>query len=328
MRRYAEHFEKLYQFREYGDFQNYFIALGYVCPAHEFVSRRGAPLTNIVAANGRPIFKNNNINLSRYKLLAEEFTEPEGGLLKVKEIYGYAPDAVYETYTAEAVQSYGLEDPSGYLKASVSFNSGAAYDAIEDTFTIYLTSVSGLVVGNMVKPSLDYVRFNYGGSIGYRDLYRAEAPSVPILTINSTANSITCRAYEYTFYDLAGNPTGNYPKEASIRLLRPYPGGTSEAGLRPAWLTREFTTRTPTMVIANVANVISYHTEFPQLDERFIATNGEGETLTINSSTTPSISTWNEWIAANRRVNIQDAVVEIVYPQALYRKVVKQTQAR
>lgn len=328
MKQYAEHWEKVYFFKEYGDFDNFFIKLGYVCEEGEFVSSRGAPLTNKVAANGELIFKNVNIDFSKYKLLAEEIGEPQNGILTVKEVYGYAPDAVYETYGAEPVNQFGLKDPSGYLKGEIVLSTTEnRYDPLEDVFYLKMASVDGFEVGNIVTPTCDYRKFGYNIV-----QYRGEAADVPILEIDTANSILKVRAYEMYFYTPSGIATGSLsPQELMFQIYRNkgYPDpNTSAGGWRPSWLTRQSFNRTPTTEIMSVVSVISFHTSVPALEKRFIVKSGDGETDTIeNGVSTPDADTWLEWMAAGRRWNIQDAVIEVVYPNALYKKILKQTPA-
>lgn len=334
MKQYAEHWEKVYFFKEYGDFDNFFIKLGYVCEEGEFVSSRGAPLTNKVAANGELIFKNVNIDFSKYKLLAEEIGEPQNGILTVKEVYGYAPENSYETYGAEPVNQFGLKDPSGYLKGEILMNlTENRYDPLEDVFYLKMASVDGFEVGNLVKPTCDYRALVINsGTVGTMHLPRGESAEVPILAIDAANKILKTRAYGMQFYHPNGASVGQADEASVMNGIYRNNGHANPdvygSGWRPSWLTRQSFNRTPSTEIMSVVSVITFHTSIPSLDKRFKVMSGDGEVDTIeNGVSNPDADTWRQWMDAGRRWNIQDAVIEVVYPNALYKKILKQTPA-
>lgn len=318
MKRYVQNFRKIYQFAEFGDNENYFIELCYVCPRSEFKSELGAPLINKTAINGKPIFGAVNIELGKYRLLNERIEELEGDtaspLIKVFETYGYAPDTVYTTYSAEPVSIFGLQDPSGYLEVYATGHS-STYNPSNDTFTIYLTDNSQLVVGDVIKAQF----------IGSGQWYNCVGPSVAVMQVLAN-NVIITPAFQLTFIDRRGQVTTTISKQDTanvIALLNPtgYWNGTRK-------FVREVSTRNPSSVITNVYNIISFHTSFPQPDARFTVSLGNSETDTISALTIPSATTWKSYIASGTLINCQDSSVDTIFPKTFFKKTTKKVLAR
>ena len=315
MIRYAPNFNKIYKFAEYGDYDNFFVELCYVCPRGEFASRIGAPLTNHTAIDGKPIFRAENIELAKYKLLNAQVEPLEYGavdFVKVIETYGYAPSRNYTTYTAEPVRQFGLEDPSGYKRFTVDTTRVTTYDAVNDEFKLCLQSVDGLFVG-------DLIHMQFYGSGSKSD---ADGPDVPVKEIYTSPAVAVISAFEMTLYDTGASLTYNKQDTANIisRLAPNFWDGER-------YFDRDATTRAPKTVIKNVINQISFYDNFPQLDSRFIVSSGSTEVETITPQTTPTTAEWKNLIAAQSLINIQDATVDIVYPQTFFKKTVKKIVA-
>lgn len=314
MKAYSEFFEKVFFFAEYGDYENYFIQLGYTCPEREFVSRVGAPLRNITAQNGKRIFKDNNIDFTKYVLLAETVDKPVNGLLVVRELYGFAPNKVYYQYTAEPVQLFGITDPSGYYQTTIDITGRKnSYDAAQDRFTLHLTDAGSLGVGDLVECYF----------VGSGRFYNAISPSVAI--ISKTDNTITTPAFSLTFLPDQGGDGNTISKTDTINVIN---------GLNSSywWGTRNILRRAATkkskMEITNIRNDISFYLTPPPLDLRFTVSLGNDETDTITAETTPNVATWKNNIATNTFYNIQDSSLEVIFPNALFKKTTKKTLCR
>lgn len=320
MRRiYADYFEKVFQFAEYGDYENFFIQLGYAVRESDFISRVGAPLRNITACNGEPIFKSDNLDFSKYKLLFENVEKSSGGWLMVKELYGYAPQTVYNTYSAEPVQIPGITDPSGYLKEAIPGRNlpNSSYDEQTDRYTIAVgeSTASSLAVGDLVTFSRDLY------SVGSSWIAGVETPTVPILQKDST--TITTEAFQ-AVYNYPGGGASSPSKKDFVRDLN-----LSNANAYYAvYVIRQAATREPSMRIVSIKSNISFSEAFPALDSRLVISAGQSETDTITDTTTPSVSEWRQWIAAGQYYNVQDAQVEIVFPKTFFKKIVKTTLPR
>ena len=315
MKRYFENWKKIYPFSEYGDYENYFIELAYATTKQEFKSCVGNPLTNKTALNGKSIFKNVNIDFQKYSLLAERIEEQTGDLLFVFVTYGFAPSKNYTTYTAEPVQIFGLEDPSGYLQISVNTSVVSTYNVPDDEFKIQISDTQGLNVG-------DFIRMKFIGKDAFGiHFYNGVSPSVPIVEVGG--GYVITPAFEMTFVDKKGVVQNTQSKIATINVIS---GIDNWDGQRN--FIREASTRQPKTIITSVFNDISYYTSFPQLDARFVVSNGDAESDIITANTTPNVSTWKSMIANGERIVIQDASVDVVYPNTLFKKTVKRALAR
>lgn len=316
MIRYAPNFNKIYKFAEYGDYDNYFVELCYVVERGEFVSRIGAPLANHTAIDGNPIFRAENIELAKYKLLNEQVEPLESGavdFVKVVETYGYAPSRNYTTYTAEPVKIFGLQDPSAFFATDIN-TSGAPniYNAPLDQFTLSLSDASSLSVGDMVECRLT-------GSGVFYDGYSAS-----VAIIAKSDNTITTPAFTVTFLPPEGSGT-TYSKQDTINILN---------ALNPNFwrgsrqIVRRASTRKPRVEITNVRNEIVFFQTLPQIDLRLVVSLGNDETDTITADTTPSVNDWKQSIANGEYYNIQDSAIDIVFPNALYKRTTKQVACR
>lgn len=313
---YSDYFEKVFQFAEYGDYENFFIQLGYAVREKDFISRVGAPLRNITACNGEPIFKNDNLDLSKYKLLFESVEKSSGDWMMVKELYGYAPQMVYNTYSAEPVQIPGITDPSGYLSLTVLGRQGASsYDEQLNRYNIALSSedLAQLNVGDLVR--LHRYLYSVGTTIPGID-----SPMLPVLS--KTATTFAIEAFDASLIYPSGNVSlspqnfiievnnSNYNDYSQIKTIR------------------NAATREPSMQIVSIRNEVSYSEIFPALDSRMIISAGQSETDTITDTTNPSVADWRQMIENGQYYNVQDAQVEIIFPKTFFKKTVKTTLCR
>lgn len=315
---YADYFEKVFQFAEYGDYENFFIQLGYAVREKDFISRVGAPLRNITACNGEPIFKSDNLDLSRYKLLFENVEKSSGDWVMVKELYGYAPQMVYNTYSAEPVQIPGITDPSGYLKNAIPGRNlpNSSYDEQTDRYIIAVgaDTAAALTVGDLITLKRDLY------SVGSSWIAGIETPTVPVLQKDST--TITTEAFQAVY---------NYPSGTSSPLKKDFVRALNLSNANEyyaVYVIRQAATREPSMQIVSIKSNISFSETFPALDSRLVINSGQSETDTITDTTTPSVSEWRQWVSTSLYYNVQDAQVEIVFPKTFFKKIVKTTLPR
>ena len=318
IKRYAPNWSKIYQFAEYGDYDNFFIELCYIVSRQSFTSALGTPLINKTGIDGEPIFKNVNIDFTKYKLLNERVEPLEDrnvGLLRVFETYGYAPQKNYQTYSAEPVQQFGLEDPSGYLQLTVNTATQTRYDAVNDEFKLQLQSTDGLAVGDLIHAA--FVGF------GFRDFNNGSGPQVAIKEVAPTY--VVIPAFEMTFTTKTGQVAGTIGKQDTANVI---------SGLNPNYWsgTRKFirdaSTRKPRTIITTVFNDVSFYTDFPQLEQKYIVSSGNDETDTITPNTTPNVTEWKQLVAAGALITAQDAAVEAVFPTTFFKKTIKRIRAR
>lgn len=316
IKRYAPNWRKVYQFAEFGDYDNFFIELCYIVARQDFVSALGSPLINKTGIDGEPIFKSVNIDFTKYKLLNERVEPLEDrnvGLLRVFETYGYAPQKNYQTYSAEPVQQFGLEDPSGFLTLTVNTATPTVYDAVADEFKLQLQSTAGLAVGDLI----------YAAFTGIGNFNNGSGPQVAIKEVAQTY--VVIPAFEMTFYYKNGQLAGNISKQDTantISGLNPYYWSGTRNFLRDA------STRKPRTIITTVFSEVSFYTEFPQLEQKYIVSSGNDETDTITTTTTPNVTAWKQLVADGALIIAQDAAVEAVYPTTFFKKTVKRTRAR
>jgi|GEM_PF-2578805 len=319
MRRiYADYFEKVFQFAEYGDYENFFIQLGCAVREKDFISRVGAPLRNITACNGEPIFKSDNLDLSRYKLLFENVEKSSGDWVMVKELYGYAPQMVYNTYSAEPVRIPGITDPSGYLKNAIPGRNlpNSSYDEQTDRYIIAVgaDTAAALTVGDLITLKRDLY------SVGSSWIAGIETPTVPVLQKDST--TITTEAFQAVY---------NYPSGTSSPSKKDFVRDLNLSNVNEyyaVYVIRQAATREPSMQIVSIKSNISFSETFPALDSRLVINSGQSETDTITDTTTPSVSEWRQWVSTSHYYNVQDAQVEIVFPKTFFKKIVKTTLPR
>ena len=306
IKRYAPNWRKVYQFAEFGDYDNFFIELCYIVARQDFVSALGSPLINKTGIDGEPIFKSVNIDFTKYKLLNERVEPLEDrnvGLLRVFETYGYA----------EPVQQFGLEDPSGFLTLTVNTATPTVYDAVADEFKLQLQSTAGLAVGDLI----------YAAFTGIGNFNNGSGPQVAIKEVAQTY--VVIPAFEMTFYYKNGQLAGNISKQDTantISGLNPYYWSGTRNFLRDA------STRKPRTIITTVFSEVSFYTEFPQLEQKYIVSSGNDETDTITTTTTPNVTAWKQLVADGALIIAQDAAVEAVYPTTFFKKTVKRTRAR
>ena len=305
MKLYSEHYERVYQFAEYGDFENFFIKLCYVTYERNFNPQLGIPLRNIIASNNKPIFKTENIDISKYKLLNVTPEIKEAGLLSVSELYGYAPNKVYITYSSEPIQRFGLQDNTASLSLSVG---NPAYSLVEDTFTFYCADKKDLQVGDMVY---------YKCTSHYKT-----QPNSPMLAIFTSA-----------YVPILEFPDDTHIKTSAFTISDGYETiskndiASSLTLFFGRTLIRTSTTRQPLTLITNVQNHISFYEQFPELESRMIVSSGTSETNIITSSTSPSTAEYKEMIADGEFYNVQDAQVEIIFPDMFFKKTLKKVKA-
>ena len=317
-RLYAQNFEKYYFFAEYGDYDNFFIKLFYLIKKNDFTTQVGSPLRNITAVNGLPIFRNENLDFSKYTLLKEETSDADAGFMNVTEIYGFAPDVTYRQYTSEPIEQFGIEDPSGYLQKqipdSIHYEPIHTYNVVDDTFTLKVSGDGSFSMGDLVR--IDAI----GGSSTW---YNGHTPSVGIISISSDGTQVTIPAVQITWE----KSDATWSKQRTINFLNDN-NRNGNGWYGSVYLIRAATTRTPVSKISNVEAVISFSQFFPALEEKFTVSSGDGTTDTITTTTVPNVDTWKEMIASETYINAQDAAVEIVYPNTFYKKTVKRVLAR
>ncbi len=119
--KYQDTFRFNWEFEEYNDKSEFFLELDYFINRENFVTRvrdfDDSPILdwNITARNGKKIFR--NFDVSRYsdrgyRLINEnvEVSNADEDILRVTELYGYAPKKIFTTQSFEIVSFLGHTD--------------------------------------------------------------------------------------------------------------------------------------------------------------------------------------------------------------------------
>lgn len=143
--KYAHSWLPIRYFKDFGDEENYFIQLEYVINKINYAPELHKALDfDIVAANGKRIFADvdlETLNMleSRNYILLTSIEEPTSNFndrFYVKEIYGYAPDCEYSTYSDEVVNCPELLMPDGLGISYMSPVSNEEYNYFADSLNI------------------------------------------------------------------------------------------------------------------------------------------------------------------------------------------------
>ena len=317
MKRYFQNWKKIYKFQEYGDTTNFFIELAYATTKREFKSSLGAPLINKTAMNGLPIFKNENIDFAKYKLLEERIEEQDANLIFVYETYGYAPTESYIEYSAEPALFFGKDDTTqqitSTIRAITSYNNDTQYGLYN------IDNISEFQVGNKVVIRRPF------GQVGASQQYALVSPELVIVAVVSRSGASTPTSDDDTMLIV---DTFMFQNASTGALVYTRPAEIIATAYSPCTITRSSVSNVPITKITAVRNVITFWETFPQPNEQFVVSTGTGTTDTITSTTIPSITQWKEMVVNGEYINIQDSVVSVVYPKTFFKKTLKQIKAQ
>ena len=143
-KRYQGLYEPVYRFREFGDLDNYWIRLRYLCNRDDWQSvktPKGAALDfNLLNEGGEKIFggippEHLAVLKGRgYSLGGCSEPEPvsdDESVVSVSETYVYAPNKTYTIFDSDIVPIWGMKDDDLQTQSNIIFPS---LDNIEDTF--------------------------------------------------------------------------------------------------------------------------------------------------------------------------------------------------
>ena len=240
---------------------------------------------------------------------SDEKIEPQTAfqdIYKVTEVYGYAPDGTFNTYSGEVVQFPTLRDTSadGKVEEAVTFT----YDLGQ---IIFVDSGNLFNVGDSLDLSLDKVKT---AKWGY--LWAARGTQLSQVSEVRVANGTrTCYCTDVGWF-----VPETATSAASSVLIAGY------LGYRTGKAIRGFTVRDQFNAQATVTNFVSYHTSFPNVDDRLRILAGNNEVQEINSATNPTYAQWQAWKTDGTLVCLLEP--EITQVGALYKKTVKKCRAR
>jgi hypothetical protein len=263
-----------------------------------------------------PIFKNENIDFAKYKLLEERIEEQDANLIFVYETYGYAPTESYIEYSAEPALFFGKDDNTQPLTSTIR--------AITEYNYTYLglyniDNISEFKVGNKVVIRRPF------GQVGASQQYALVSPEMVIIAIISRSGADAPTSADDTMLIVEPFLFQNASTGATIDTM---PSVIVANSYTPCTITRSSVSNVPMTKITSVRNVITFWETFPQPNEQFVVSTGTGTTDTITSATIPSIAQWKEMIVNGEYINIQDSVVSVVYPKTFFKKTLKQIKAQ
>lgn len=199
-----------------------------------------------------------------YKVIDEKI-EPQTAfqdIYKVTEVYGYAPNETFSTYSGEVVQFPMLRDTSadGKVVKTVTFYYGLG--------KIYFDDNDGnFNVG-------DWLDFLVQASGNLYTCYGMQLSQVSEVRTEGGKRTCYCT-------DISWNVPSSGSTQGSQAVIEQY-------GSRSGTATRTFTVREQGNQQVPTTNFISYHTSFPNIDDRLKIMAGNNESQEINSATPPS----------------------------------------
>ena len=237
-----------------------------------------------------------------YKVIDEKI-EPQTAfqdIYKVTEVYGYAPNETFNTYSGEVVQFPMLRDTSadGKVVKTVTFYYGLG--------KIYFDDNDGnFNVG-------DWLDFLVQASGNLYTCYGMQLSQVSEVRTEGGKRTCYCT-------DISWNVPSSGSTQGSQAVIEQY-------GSRSGTATRTFTVREQGNQQVPTTNFISYHTSFPNIDDRMKIMAGNNESQEINSATPPSYTQWQTWKNNGTLVCLLEP--EITQVGTLYKKTVKKYRAR
>ncbi len=323
-------FRRKFEFEKFGRMDIYWIELDYWIDRDSFESRIGRPLdVNMVSYGGIPIFKDardKSFIASKNMVLIKETPSVQLGfqdVYKVTELYGYAPDETFIQHSAEVVSFPGLSDESGYLKQNFPTGTGVcSYDAAVEEFTINIGQEAVLNFGVGEKVRL------FGEKISSSQLDMI-FPEVEVLKVFPSRGEIVIPAVGFFFDDT--EDAARVEKSARISSFwlngRYYHGGVLQK--RTAYLIRKIRERAPEVRQCLVKRKITYHSVFPEIEEKLTPRNSIGAQLEyIDSQTSPNIDDWNSGIANGDYFNVADSEIDDTFAPIIYKRTTKTTKYR
>lgn len=313
---YDDLFRRVFEFEQYGGRKDIFwLELDYYITRDRFASRIGAALdVSMKSYSGNEIFRDaidkEAIAAIAYKVIDEKI-EPQTAfqdIYKVTEVYGYAPNGTFNTYSGEVVQFPTLRDTSadGKVEEAVTFT----YDLGQ---IIFVDSGNLFNVGDSLDLSLDEKKNTNGTKVWFaRGLQLSQVAEVRI------ANGVrTCYCTDIGWlFPLNDNLTSG----TGGKVI------TDNGGSRTGKAMRGFVVREQFNSQATITNFVSYHTSFPNVDDKLRILAGNNEVQEINSATNPTYAQWQAWKTDGTLVCLLEP--EITQVGALYKKTVKKCRAR
>ena len=305
-------FRRNFEFEQYGSKEHFWIELDYYILRDSYATRVGRALdTNMLSAGGQPIFTGSvkeQIAAKNMVLINEDVAPVTRwqDIYKVTELYGYAPDETFYTYSGEVVQFPALRNTS-------------TADVVEERVVlrydlgqlIFVDSNKLFNVGDM----LNFTLFQTSASNGLIIVYAAQASQLSQVVEIRVENDVrTCYCTDVSWYIPYNGATSG--SQATITAYN----------TRSGMATRGFVTRKEFNALVLITNCISYHTTFPPVNDRLKIYAGNNEMQEIDSSTVPTFNQWQTMAKNGTLVCLMEP--EITQVGSIYKKTLKKCQAR
>ena len=329
-KRYQGLYTPIYRFSEFGDTENYWIELQYLCNRDDWQSVRstiGSSLDfDLKNEDGVAIFGEiQSEHLSA--LIAKNYilggiSEPEaysddGSIISVREIYVYAPDKTYTIYDSDIVPIWGIKDTDYATQSPIVFGSDPDNPIHERATRFYSTTILYVENASLFKTG-DYVLAHFGcrflsdaaaNPVMYTDAW-VESGVERIIRIDGNLveleHDISFGTLDNIYTDYVNHYVDGYG-EAFFKVLN---GATPESTghnktLLPlsgkCYLMRAYSTRVKKMRECLTKEEITFHTSFPSLTEleMFVPQQETGnEYDEISRETTVNPATWKNMVAS------------------------------
>ncbi len=313
---YDDLFRRVFEFEQYGGIKDIFwLEFDYYITRDRFVSRIGELLDiSIKSYSGKEIFRDaidrESISAIEYKVI-DERVEPQTAfqdIYKVTEVYGYAPEKTFNSYSAEVVKFPALRDTSADNKVEESVWFKYELGQIVFTDKDSLFNVGDWLSFTMARKVITTTPYQYA--------YGARATQLSqVVEVRIENETKVCYCTDVSWFIYETNTTAD-----SQTLIDGY------GGSRSGTATRGWTVREQFNAQVSITNFISYHTQFPDVDDRLKIFAGDNEVQEINSATTPTFAQWQAWKTDGTLVCLLEP--EITQVGSLYKKTVKKCRVR
>ncbi len=148
-------------------------------------------------------------------------------------------------------------------------------------------------------------------------------PETKVIRISENTITIAATSGILDLNDITLQPIGIY------RWLNRADMWGEDPLLRTPYLIRRAIERAPRTRQCVVRKKVSYHTAFPEIEEKFVVSNSTGTGLEIiDGYSTPTLTQWNTRVANNESFNISDSEINNTYAPIIYICTTKSTKCR
>lgn len=339
---YENTWERNEYFEDYNDKDNFFIELTYEQYKGYWKSRassRPALDWDIVGRSGEKIFKDADMSIfptRNYVLLYEKpatNADEDGNILKITEVYGFAPNKEFEEYTYEKVPVWGLKDSDYSTKAPVPFNAQAKHIQKTQFFNRARINVGSAAArfksGEEVALVLNG-RYGYKYGIFAEIIYRQVACEFGLTIARIMGNYLEFTGelggYQWSqeWYDEYDENQRWESMDYVFRCLNGNPSTTRDLLWRPTsgYILKEYSERSYKTRMQSVHNTIKYTLTRPknsEIEQIFYPQNGIGKQYdVITMDTEPNHTEWKKRVANDEEFVAFDPEIKIDRDTGLY----------